>query len=345
MAVATGSLLHVRKATRASSPKHRRSVLKGLIGGLAAVVIACVTVMGAIAGAGRLLAVSLKARSDMRSALALAPPPDQLAWAAPPAGGKANRLVVAASLSLPEMGRSFETLWLDTKSAPAPIIADASGTQDEPAGDEIITGSLGTEPIKVATLDVASAVLFTNSSARNDAPAPPPPLPRARPKLAALPPAGDAGVKPEDDAPPARTAIYDITAQAVYLPSGERLEAHSGLGSLMDDPRYVHKKNRGATPPNTYQLKLRESLFHGVQAIRLTPLSGGDMFGRDGILAHSYMLGPNGQSNGCVSFKDYAKFLRAFQRGEFDRMIVVARLSKPPAFFARRNVRSAANAL
>jgi hypothetical protein len=161
--------------------------------------------------------------------------------------------------------------------------------------------------------------------------------------LAALPPAGDTGIKPEEDAPPTRTAIYDITAQAVYLPSGERLEAHSGLGGLMDDPRYVHKKNVGATPPNTYQLKLRESLFHGVQAIRLTPLSGRDMFGRDGILAHSYMLGPNGQSNGCVSFKDYAKFLRAFQRGEFDRMIVVARLSKPPAYFARRNVRSAAN--
>ena len=36
------------------------------------------------------------------------------------------------------------------------------------------------------------------------------------------------------------------------------------------------------------------------------------MFGRDGILAHSYMLGPNGQSNGCLSFRDYPKFLRAF---------------------------------
>jgi hypothetical protein len=111
----------------------------------------------------------------------------------------------------------------------------------------------------------------------------------------------------------------------------------------MDNPRYVHKKNVGATPPNTYQLKLRESLFHGVQAIRLTPVNGGDMFGRDGILAHSYMLGPNGQSNGCVSFKDYAKFLRAFQRGDFDRMVVVARLSKPPAYYARRSIRSAAN--
>src|ERR1700732_2919574 len=63
---------------------------------------------------------------------------------------------------------------------------------------------------------------------------------------------------PEKDANPlagdlTHTAIYDISAQKVYLPSGERLEAHSGLGDFMDDPRYVHKRNRGATPANTYE--------------------------------------------------------------------------------------------
>jgi hypothetical protein len=68
------------------------------------------------------------------------------------------------------------------------------------------------------------------------------------------------------------------------------------------------------------------------------------MFNRDGILAHSYMLGPNGQSNGCVSFKDYPKFLRAYLRGEIDRIVVVSRLARPPVFAARPNVRSA-NAL
>jgi hypothetical protein len=166
-------------------------------------------------------------------------------------------------------------------------------------------------------------------------------LPLPRPRLAALGPVQNLGLKAEEEA---RTAIYDITAQTVYLPSGERLEAHSGLGALMDDPRYVHEKNRGATPPNTYALKLRESLFHGVQAVRLTPVGDGNMFNRDGILAHSYMLGPNGQSNGCVSFKDYPKFLRAYLRGEFDRIVVVARLTRPPAFAARPGVRSA-NAL
>ena len=152
------------------------------------------------------------------------------------------------------------------------------------------------------------------------------------------------GNKLEEDVHPFRTAIYDITAQTVYLPSGERLEAHSGLGDLMDNPRHVREKNRGATPPNTYELKLRESLFHGVQAVRLTPVGDSEMFNRDGILAHSYMLGPSGQSNGCVSFKDYPKFLRAYLRGEIDRIVVVSRLTRPPVFAARPAVRSA-NAL
>jgi hypothetical protein len=133
---------------------------------------------------------------------------------------------------------------------------------------------------------------------------------------------------PPDDH--SRAAIYDISAQMVYLPNGRRLEAHSGLGSYMDDPRYVHVKRQGPTPPNTYRLAMRENLFHGVRAIRLIPVGGGDMFGREGILAHHYLLGPNGQSNGCVSFADYPAFLNAYLNGEFDRLVVVERLENPP---------------
>ncbi len=128
-----------------------------------------------------------------------------------------------------------------------------------------------------------------------------------------------------------RTAIYDISAHTVYLPSGRRLEAHSGLGSHMDDPRYVNVKHEGATPPNVYDLKLRESLFHGVRALRLTPVGEGKMYGRDGILAHSYMLGPNGQSNGCVSFSNYQAFLDAYLKGEVERLVVVEHLDNVPA--------------
>ena len=128
-----------------------------------------------------------------------------------------------------------------------------------------------------------------------------------------------------------RTAIYDISARKVYLPNGRTLEAHSGLGRKRDDPRFVHVKMDGATPPNVYDLTLREQLFHGVRAIRLTPAGGSKMFGRDGMLAHSYLLGPNGQSNGCVSFRDYPAFLQAFLKGDIKRLVVVARLPSPPA--------------
>jgi hypothetical protein len=132
------------------------------------------------------------------------------------------------------------------------------------------------------------------------------------------------------------TAIYDISAKTVYLPGGERLEAHSGLGYMQDNPRYVNQKNRGPTPPHTYDLTLRESLFHGVQALRLTPSDGGGVFGRDGLLAHTYMLGPRGASNGCVSFKNYRRFLAAYRRGEIKRLVVVAHLAGSPENVASR---------
>ena len=127
------------------------------------------------------------------------------------------------------------------------------------------------------------------------------------------------------------TAIYNITSHTVYLPNGRRLEAHSGLGSHMDDPRYVATRNTGPTPPNVYELKMRELLFHGVRAIRLIPKDDSKMNGRSGILAHSYMLGPNGQSNGCVSFSDYSAFLEAYLRGDITHLVVVEHLADAPS--------------
>ncbi|MCX2696813.1 DUF2778 domain-containing protein [Ochrobactrum chromiisoli] len=126
-------------------------------------------------------------------------------------------------------------------------------------------------------------------------------------------------------------AIYDISAATVYLPNGEKLEAHSGIGPMRDNPRSVTQKNRGATPPHTYNLRMRESLFHGVAAIRLTPVDGRNPHNRDGLLAHTYMLGRNGDSNGCVVFKNYERFLRAFKRGEFDQLIVVEHMNPTPS--------------
>jgi hypothetical protein len=193
---------------------------------------------------------------------------------------------------------------------------------------EILTASLIRAP-QPMNLSVAQA---------NDAPpaapaapavdAPPRPAKPAMSRLASLEPAPAA---PRSGSmllrdPDSHTAIYDIAAHVVYLPNGQKLEAHSGLGGRLDDPRYVHEKARGPTPPNVYDLTLREELFHGVRALRLNPVNDSKMYGRDGILAHTYMLGPSGQSFGCVSFKDYPQFLKAYLRGEINRLVVVPHL-------------------
>ena len=123
-----------------------------------------------------------------------------------------------------------------------------------------------------------------------------------------------------------QTAVYDISAHAVYLPNGTILEAHSGYHELLDDPRSASARSCGVTPPHIYNLELRELPFHGVQALRLIPLDDSKVFGRSGLLAHTYMLGPNGDSNGCVSFKDYGAFLKAYTSGDIRRLAVVTHI-------------------
>jgi hypothetical protein len=123
------------------------------------------------------------------------------------------------------------------------------------------------------------------------------------------------------------TAVYDISAHMVYLPDGTKLEAHSGLGSKLDDPGSARIRMHGVTPPHIYELTPREALFHGVPALRLNPIGGEDaIYGRSGLLAHTFMLGPNGDSNGCVSFRDYNAFLNAYRNQGIKRLAVVARV-------------------
>jgi hypothetical protein len=184
--------------------------------------------------------------------------------------------------------------------------------QSNPAKHELVRSPVGqTSPVAAVT---------------------PPPAPTSE-KQVISPQVHDKSISPLD--PDSRTAVYDISARTVYLPNGEKLEAHSGLGDKLDDPQYVRVRMRGPTPPNVYDLTLREKLFHGVRAIRLNPVDDSKMFGRDGILAHSYMLGSNGQSNGCVAFKNYQKFLQAFLSGEVDRLVVVPNLGSEPSRIAR----------
>jgi hypothetical protein len=122
------------------------------------------------------------------------------------------------------------------------------------------------------------------------------------------------------------TAVYDLKAHALYLPNGTVFEAHSGMGALRDDPDHVDVRMLGATPPAVYSLKPREREFHGVAALRMAVADGTDINGRSGLLVHSFMLGPTGDSNGCISVKDYDRFLRAFNDGQFTHIAVVPSL-------------------
>jgi hypothetical protein len=135
-----------------------------------------------------------------------------------------------------------------------------------------------------------------------------------------------------------KIAVYDITNGVVHMPNGQKLEAHSGIGEMRDNPKFTHVSMRGPTPPGTYKLSMREKLFHGVAAIRLTPTDGVAPKGRTGLLAHSYLLARRGDSHGCVAFASYPQFLSAFQRGEVTHMVIVERHDgRTPTLAVARN--------
>jgi hypothetical protein len=200
---------------------------------------------------------------------------------------------------------------------------------DRGSSADLETGSAADSFDERFTGAVDSRVSRQYTAPRNSAPFP------ALPLAATAKPLRVADASAQEDSgslsdAAARTAIYDIAAHRVYLPNGRRLEAHSGLGKYRDDPRHVSEKDRGPTPPNVYDLSLREHFFHGVRAIRLIPAGLGNMFGRDGMLAHTYMRGRSGQSNGCVSFSDYHAFLNVVLSGEINRLVVVEHLATTP---------------
>lgn len=131
-----------------------------------------------------------------------------------------------------------------------------------------------------------------------------------------------------------KVAVYDISAATVYMPDGTKLEAHSGIGHRKDNPKFAYVKNLGPTPPNVYKLRMRERRFHGVEAIRMLPIDRAAMKGRDGMLAHTPLLRRTNGSHGCVAFKHYAKFLKAFKAGKVKTMIVVPSMEKLPTYMA-----------
>ena len=204
------------------------------------------------------------------------------------------------------------------------------------------------DPIQVASIDAPDVAQDRFNLVMPQTPSFEAPLPMARPEgwpkaptppVAAKEPAPkqalayaspevdqeDSGLPPRAAAPKmqAGVAIYDISARTVYMPDGTRFEAHSGLGQFRDNPKFKTLKGKGPTPPNTYRLSMRESPFHGVPALRMTPQDESKMYGRGGILTHTYLRRRPGDSAGCIAFKDYYKFLKYYQRGQVHTIVVV----------------------
>lgn len=69
----------------------------------------------------------------------------------------------------------------------------------------------------------------------------------------------------------------------------------------------------------------------------MTPHDNAAMKGRDGMLAHTPLLRRSNGSHGCVAFKDYNKFLKAFKAGKVKKMIVVPSMDKLPKYMAALN--------
>ncbi len=108
-------------------------------------------------------------------------------------------------------------------------------------------------PKAVAATDIALPLRRPQTEAS------PVPLPPTKPKLASLGPT-NLGVKPPASEPhPPRTAVYDISAQLVYLPNGERLEAHSGPRRAYGQSDQLAHQDARRPPPNSYRLTLREA--------------------------------------------------------------------------------------
>lgn len=211
-----------------------------------------------------------------------------------------------------------------------------------PAGPPTVE-TVSTVPLPMANPLVAGRVMPGDAADDSVTLAPLPPRKPSAQMLASLPPPMEEDAAPEETAPQEqaapkdelryptsedRFAIYDIRAKKLYLPNGKKLEAHSGYGEKFDDVRYVHVKMHGVTPPNRYKLRMREALFHGTEAVRMTPVGDQPMYGRNGFLLHPYLLGPRGDSNGCISLADYDAFLKSFKKGEVDEVIVVEAMPK-----------------
>jgi hypothetical protein len=325
---------------------YRRAVFGSVVIGLGSVVAACLTIAFVTVSAAWLVAAALSGNPYVHPRASIVPDMIAVNDRYPPLADAADFSPSTAVLTNPWQvadGRGGG----GSPTAVAPTFAPADTAPPPPTrapehADDVSLPPPPSPPPHVLATPAAQAPVPPKHASEPTKTAkitPQPAAPTSIPQKHWPPP--QAHIDTSLPAPDSRTAVYDIEAHTVYLPGGDKLEAHSGLGMRLDDPRYISEKNRGPTPPNVYDLVLRSAPFHGVHAIRLNPVSEAKMFGREGMLAHTYMLGPTGQSFGCVSFKNYPAFLQAFLEGEVDRLIVVPHLGatvSAPTVSHHRNV-------
>jgi hypothetical protein len=215
--------------------------------------------------------------------------------------------VETAAIEAEEAGRTAEVAALMDDTLPAEGPLPVSRPETAAKALEAMAVAKLTKPAKPAAREAAEPASTVLAYARPDNPVKP-----------------SAKSVPWPDLGTTKVAIYDITNGVVHMPNGTKLEAHSGIGKMRDNPKYTHVKMKGPTPPGTYKLSMREKPFHGVAAIRLTSTDGTHPQGRTGLLAHTYLLrSAPGDSHGCVAFKHYDKFLAAYRRGEITHMVIV----------------------
>ena len=168
---------------------------------------------------------------------------------------------------------------------PVRMVQDEDVAADADGSDATVTGSI---PATIPSPPVRDTDLTASI------PLPPPsPVRRAMPTLAFPAPASgapglcwrrrlrwnNARRNCQRRPPPSRCRAMAIAPRSMTsrpirstCPMAE-LEAHSGLGGLLDDPGSVHVKNRGQ--PHHPRPEAARAIVPGVAALRLTPSEGG----------------------------------------------------------------------
>ena len=91
-------------------------------------------------------------------------------------------------------------------------------------------------------------------------------------------------------------------------------------------PRKVNERMRGPTPPATYALSPREDSVPRRRRPAADPDRQQRLSAAPACSPIPTCWGRTATSNGCVSFRDYDAFLRAFRSGEITKLVVVSRL-------------------